>query len=206
MKTLIVAAIRCFLIFTAVAALSIVYPASVQAVPTTYVYTGNPFTTVSGPYSMNDFVTAMVTLASPLGPNHDLNAPVTVTSFSLSDGVQTITSGVGQLDFADFAFETGPTGLIINWAVDVSNLTFPSGEITTFKLPNGASEDVGEERFPDPGTGIIFGAPGTWTTVGAVVADTGSAFSLMTLTFMALGLVARQFKRAAASPGQSWQK
>ena len=123
---------------------------------------------------------------------------MTVTSFSLSDGVQTITSGVGQLDFADFFFETGPTGLIINWNVDVSNLTFPSGEINTFKLPNGASEDVGEEWFPDPGTGIIFGAPGTWTTVGAVVADTGSAFSLMTLTFMALGLVARQFKRAAA--------
>ena len=35
MKTLTLAAIRCSLIFTAVAALSIAYPASVQAVPTT---------------------------------------------------------------------------------------------------------------------------------------------------------------------------
>ena len=42
MKTLILAAIRCSLMFTAVAALSIVYPTSVQAVPTTYQYTGNP--------------------------------------------------------------------------------------------------------------------------------------------------------------------
>ena len=30
--------------FTAVGALSVGYPASVQAVPTTYYYTGNPFT------------------------------------------------------------------------------------------------------------------------------------------------------------------
>ena len=36
MKTLILAAIRCSLMFTAVAALSLAYPASVQAVPTTY--------------------------------------------------------------------------------------------------------------------------------------------------------------------------
>ena len=34
MKTLILAAIRCSLMFTAVAALSLAYPASVQAVPT----------------------------------------------------------------------------------------------------------------------------------------------------------------------------
>ena len=46
MKTLTLAAIRCSLIFTAVAALSFAYPASVQAVPTTYQYTGNPFTQV----------------------------------------------------------------------------------------------------------------------------------------------------------------
>jgi hypothetical protein len=49
MKTLIPAAIRCSLMFTGVAALSLAYPASVQAVPTTYQYTWNAFTQVSGP-------------------------------------------------------------------------------------------------------------------------------------------------------------
>ena len=69
MKTLILAAIRCSLMFTAVAALSIVYPASVQAGPTKYRYTGNPFTFVSGPYTTSDFVTVTITLADALGPN-----------------------------------------------------------------------------------------------------------------------------------------
>jgi len=63
MKTLLPAAIRRSLMFTAVVALSLAYPASVQAVPTTYQYTGNPFTEVSGPYTTSMFVTAMVTLA-----------------------------------------------------------------------------------------------------------------------------------------------
>ena len=51
MKTLMLAAIRCFLMFTAVAVLSIAYHASVQAVPTTYQYTGNPFTYAYGVYT-----------------------------------------------------------------------------------------------------------------------------------------------------------
>ena len=97
MKTLILAAIRCSLMFTAVAALSLAYPASVQAVPTTYVYTGNPFTIVSGPYSTSDFVTAMVTLASPLPANMPLTQ-VTPLAFSLSDGVQTINESQRDYD------------------------------------------------------------------------------------------------------------
>jgi hypothetical protein len=65
METLTLAAIRSSLMLTAVAALSLAYPASVQAVPTTYVYTGNPFTFVTGPYTTSDFVSGMVTSAPP---------------------------------------------------------------------------------------------------------------------------------------------
>jgi len=95
---------KILLALTAAAAL-IAYPASVQADPITYMYTGNPFTDVNGPYTTSDFVTALVRLASPLAPNMPLTT-VSPIAFTLSDGVQTITnlSNSGFL----FQFATGP--------------------------------------------------------------------------------------------------
>ena len=117
MKTLFPAAIRCSLMFTAVAAFSIVYSTSVQAVPTTYQYTGNPFTFVDGSYTTSDFVSGMVTLAGPLAPNMALTS-VSPTAFTFSDGVQTFTNLTPSVDFS-FAFATGPTGAITLWNVNV---------------------------------------------------------------------------------------
>src|SRR5215471_27968 len=101
-----------FLFFlTAVAALSLAYPASVQAVPTTYKYTGNPFTDVSGPYTTSMFVTAMVTLAGPLGANMPLT-DATPIAFSLFDGVQTLGSNTPNLGPPVFLFATNALGEI----------------------------------------------------------------------------------------------
>jgi hypothetical protein len=103
---------KILLALTGVAALSIAYPASVQAVPTTYQYTGNPFTTVQGPYTTSDFVSGILTLAGPLAPN--FTGVVTPTAFTFSDGVQTLTNlttpGFG------FFFVTGPAGEITAWS------------------------------------------------------------------------------------------
>ena len=193
MKTLILAAIRCSLIFTAVAALSVAYPASVQAVPTTYQYTGNPFTFVTGPpYTTSDFVTAMVTLAGPLAPNMPLTS-VSPIAFTFSDGVQTLTNSNFFMQFA-----TGPTGAIIAWNVVVEGLN-DLGSLGQIGTRNTVVLLVQDFGFLEALTirGLNHDNPGTWTTVGNV-SDTGSTLSLMTLTLMALGLVARQFKRRAA--------
>src|SRR5215510_10430913 len=180
---------KILLALTAAAVLSVVYPASVQAVPTTYKYTGNPFTFASPPYSTSDFVTAMVTLASPLGPNMPLTM-VTPLAFSLSDGQQTITN-LNATSFT-FQFATGPTGMILNW--DIRVFGAPGFRIFTVNTPDFI-EDIG--AMPIPGaTPFNQNSPGRWTTVGAV-SDAGSTLSLMTLTLMALGLVARRFQRAA---------
>ena len=99
---------KILLALTGVAALSLAYPASVQAVPTTYQYTGNHFTDVTGPYTTSDFVTAMVTLAAPLAANMR-SRTVTPTAFTLSDGVQTLTNHNATTRLV-FQFATDATG------------------------------------------------------------------------------------------------
>jgi hypothetical protein len=197
MKTLIPAAIRCSLIFTGVAALSLAYPASVQAVPTTYQYTGNPFTVATGPYSTSDFVTAMVTLAAPLGANMPLTQ-VIPTAFTLSDGVQTITNnGPGFVFFTSFLFATDASGAISMWSVVVETIhAGTTGAIVTNNNPT----DIHDSGIVIPEGGpFVFGAnerlPGGWS-LRTPVPDAGSTLSLMTLTLMTLGLVARRFERA----------
>jgi hypothetical protein len=158
MKTLISAAIRCSLMFTAVAALSIVYPASVQAVPTTYVYTGNPFTTVHGDYTTNDFVTVMLTLADPLGPNFYGN--ITPIAFTFSDGEQTISNLTFPVG-AVFNVATGATGNITLWYM-VAAQESVDHEIFTNRLTSGNSAAGDGGAINILYEGLIFGSPGTW--------------------------------------------
>jgi hypothetical protein len=163
---------------------------AVQAVPTTYVYTGNPFTTVSrgGPYTTSDSVTAMLMLAGPLAPNMSLTG-VTPIAFTLSDGVQTMTNLNSLNSF--FSFATGPTGEITEWGFIAH-----TGSVMFIASDNSSNEGT-LDRGVESGARGETSLPGTWATVGSV-ADTGSTLSLMTLTLMALGVAARQFKRAAA--------
>ena len=173
---------KILLALTAVVALSLAHPASVQAVPTTYQYTGNPFTDVSGSYTTSMFVTVMVTLASPLAANMPLTA-VTPLAFSVSDGVQTFTTiGFGS----GFRFATGPSGNITNWLVEVTDNLELDGIITV------PAADIGI-NFGDRGENS--GHPGHWRSA---VPDAGSSLALLSLSLTALGVAARQFKRAAA--------
>ncbi len=56
---------------------------------TVYTYTGQPFTIAASPYTTDDFVSAVLTTATPLAPNLPLSG-ISLISLSLSDGVQTI--------------------------------------------------------------------------------------------------------------------
>jgi hypothetical protein len=204
MKTLIPAAIRCSLMLTAVAALSLAYPASLQAVPTTYRYTGNHFTEVSGPYTTSMFVTAMVTLAAPLRANMPPFTDVTPIAFTFFDGVQTLSGSNPDIDLDTFQFGTNAAGQITSWQISVDIGVI--GAITNFIL-NLNLEDPQDPHTHDTGgilenggqfaEGTTFRMPGVWSR-GIATPDTGSTLSLMTLTLMALGLVARRFQRAAA--------
>src|SRR5262245_18493154 len=192
MKTLTLAAIRSSLMFTAVAALSLAYPASVQAVPTTYLYTGNPFTFVEGAYTTSDFVSVMVTLAGPLGANMPLTQ-VSPTAFTVSDGVQTITKLTANS--SSFAFQTNGIGGVTMWAVVVHSSPVQQGPfIPTFNTNLGRARDTGGLGIFDFGEDN--GPPGTWTR--ASVPDAASTFTLLYLSLTALGVAARRFKRPPA--------
>ena len=190
MKTKIV------LFFEVALAVGFLTAASVQAIPTTYQYTGNAFTDVTAPYTTSDFVTATLTLADPLAPNMPLTS-VTSIAFTLSDGVQTITN-LTPIFNVNFSVATGSAGQIRFWMMNVGPgphglgpYIFSSGTEDPDNTSDGGSNDEIHQSH-----GANFGVPGTWTTVGSV-ADTGSTLSLMTLTLMALGVAVRRFKWAA---------
>jgi hypothetical protein len=169
--------------------------ASVQAVPTTYEYTGNPFTFADAPYTTSDFVTALVTLAAPLAPNMPLT-PVTPTAFTLSDGVMTITNlSPSGADPSVFEFQTNGTGEITMWRV-MGTKERP-GLPEDFILTANSGINVHD-------TGVMsvlafaenFDAPGTWAR--ASVPDAASTFTLLSLSLTALGVAAHRYKRVAA--------
>jgi hypothetical protein len=95
-------------------------------------------------------------------------------------------------------FATGPTGAIIVWNVVVDGLN-DLGSLGGIGTRNTVVLLVQDFGFREALTmrGLNHDNPGTWTTVGNV-SDTGSTLPLMTLTLMALGLVARRSQRAAA--------
>ena len=181
---------KILLALTGLAALSLAYPASVQAVPTTYQYIGNHFTDVSGRYTTSMFVTVMVTLAHPLHANMP-PTQVFPTAFTFFDGVQTITNFDAHQPF--FSFATDGAGHITGWQAVTSGNGPLSFIETALDGPHNVN-DVGQISLKEHGFNTF--SPGEWSGFVAVP-DAGSTLSLMTLTLMALGLVARRFKRAA---------
>src|SRR5262249_51154773 len=153
----------------------------------TYQYTGNHFTVAFSPYTTSDFVTAMVTLAGPLGANMPLTH-VNPTAFTFFDGVQTLNGTNSHPNATAFSFATNANGEIISWAVEVDG-----GPSNIFTFNEDGFRDDGGNLFEEFGENRDM--PGVWSQ-GIATPDAGSTLSLMTLTFMALGVAARQFKRA----------
>ena len=94
-----------------------------------------------------------------------------------------------------FQFATDATGNITHWDVVVATASFGPRHIDTFNTPDISDDDRASIAGTRTSAGNI-DSPGVWS-VNASVPDAGSTLSLMTLTLMALGLVARRFQRAA---------
>ena len=107
-------------------------PQNALAVPMVYTYTGNTYNNLTfpdpnppaGTYTNTMRVTVSFTLAAALGLSMGF-AEVFPTSFSLSDGRQTITMDTPLIATQFFKVSTGPTGEIDTWSVALATELFP---------------------------------------------------------------------------------
>jgi hypothetical protein len=154
----------------ALAATVCILAVSVVAVEadTIYTYTGNPFTSVFGPYTTSDRVTGFFDLATPLANN----LPETVISpisFSFSDGVQTITNTTPGVVVGSFSVATDASGKPEFWDI-FFNPSAVGGCVTDFapsllscNLPSSHVTDQAFTAITPLAGGQNFGIPGTWS-------------------------------------------
>jgi hypothetical protein len=122
-----------------------------QAHATTYTYTGNNFTTITdntdptGAYTTSMSVTGSFTVANPL-PNF-FSGLITPTSFSFSDGRNTITNSNAGIAGTFFDVFTNGTGAVINWDISV---TMPNTNFVTGLGPTDQIQTQNTVSFPPP--------------------------------------------------------
>jgi hypothetical protein len=154
-----------------------------------YDYTGQDFTTVASPYSTADRITGSFTVSTPF-PANATNLPLAVTSFSFSDGVQTITNLNSDLSSDHFSIWTDSTGAITGWTISVF------GEIQVGEV-QGSINILNDPNFPTvEDTGFSGRASGEALAAGTLVAAVPepSTWAMMILGFVGLGFMAYRRK------------
>ena len=164
------------------------FSASVNAAITTYTYTGNAFNSVTSPYTTSDSVTGSITLANALASNLTSFTTVTPSSFSFSDGINTVTNttaNVGSL----FAFKTDAIGNIFQWQVSVYTGSVFQFSISTANPGLFSPDDHVYVNSSNTAYGQILNSPGTWTVATVPEPET---YALLLAGLGLMGAVARR--------------
>lgn len=188
---------------TAIAAVMAHTPISGAKAGVTYTYTGNDFISYSsGPFSPTDAVTASITLADPLGDSLDQSA-VTPISFTIGDGVSTITNATATS--ATILFSTDGDGDIDGWTISVGLVSAKIG-IGSFDNspysgePTLPTYDIGCTNISDgyctaADQGYVLTDPGTWAATVDAVPEPAS-LALMAVSVLGSGFVSRRRNRS----------
>jgi hypothetical protein len=135
----------------------------------TYEYTGNLFTDATSPYTTSDSISGSMSFAEPLADNLPALTDVTPSSWSFSDGVQTLTqANTAASPAPTFQVETDSSGDIVDWQVILTARSCLTSGGYCFVSTNTTSDDGQILLTPSTATsGIVNANPGTWSTVTA---------------------------------------
>jgi hypothetical protein len=133
----------------------------------TYTYVGKDFTHIVGAdYTDNDFVSASVTLLSPLGADAPLQyiPQADVLEWSITDKVYSVSSSSPGLPYLFLSLSTDSAGDISSWEFFGSSSlgAFEAADDTVYTENDGYASDVGELTPFDGGYNLY--TPGVWTT------------------------------------------
>ena len=164
-----------------------------------YQYTGNPFTTVTSPYTTSDFVSGTIQLSSILPPNLN-QASIQVNAFRFSDGIQTLTSANLGLP-TDSLVSTDGSGAVVGfWEFVFGGRNPEAPTIQTLNAFPGMQGPVTQDegRLGNLAMGEPIGAntnsPGVWTLVPEP----------STALLLASGVVGLAVRRRRAREGASF--
>jgi hypothetical protein len=186
-----------------------------------YSYVGNDYTSTYGSlYSFSDFMTISFTVASPLGDN--FSGLITPTSYSASDGVNTITNSLtinnSQFpSYPSFDIVTNASGQITEWAIALASTNNSGFSDTIISIngiyeqyytgPSSPSIDIADAwdycNLPNCGEETFAGqdyTPGVWSYDPALsTTPLPAALPLFASGLGALGLLGRRRKRKASA-------
>jgi len=146
-------------------------PWSAKANTYTYVYTGSPMTSCSGPGCVTSApfpeIIASFTLDSPLGENLPYQS-ITPISWEITDGIVSLINTNAQLEQPIAVATVG--GVITQWDFFAEQFTASNyTEMYTSMISGSIGEDASLDQAPNSGpftpltNNANFGAPGTWT-------------------------------------------
>jgi hypothetical protein len=173
-------------------------PASADTI---YTYTGNDFTTVSGPYTTTDMVTGTIDLATALGDNFGPAASIVPVSFSFSDGVQTVTNLSPEISATFTDFSTDASGVPLTWDVILFDYVMATGTENVIETWNLFSTANFQQDEGNDGYGIGYGANQSNAGFWAMSSSTPlpAALPLFATGLGALGLFGLHRKRKNAA-------